>query len=96
MKFKQLIYKNSPIKEEFKIEKILNHEGFYWLIDSEIENASIEIVNNTIIWNSGNFYHGRWHYGIWKDGNFYGIWENGIFEGGNFHGKFLSGIKYPE
>jgi hypothetical protein len=93
MKFKELIYNNTSLKEEHKIIKILHKEGFHWLIDSETENASIEIVNNTIIWNSGDFYSGHWHYGIWKDGNFYGIWENGIFENGKFDGKFISGIK---
>ena len=93
MKFKELLYNNTYIKEEFKIIKILQKEGFHWLIDSETENASIEIVNKTIIWNSGDFFFGNWYYGIWKNGNFYGIWENGIFENGNFKGKFISGIK---
>ena len=93
MKFKELTYKTSSIKNEVEINKILQKEGFYWLIDSEIENASIEIVRDTIIWNDGDFYSGNWHYGIWKNGNFYGVWENGIFENGNFKGKFLSGIK---
>lgn len=95
MRFNELIYNNTTIREEHKIIKILRNEGFYWLIDSEIEDASIEIKRNTIIWNSGSFYSGNWHYGIWKNGNFYGIWENGIFEGGNFKGKFLSGIADP-
>ncbi len=95
MRFNELVYNGTPIKEEYKILKILQKEGFYWLIDSEIEDASLKILNNTIIWDSGNFYSGNWHYGIWKNGNFYGIWENGIWENGNFKGKFLSGIGNP-
>lgn len=95
MRFNELIYKGNSIKENREISKILQHEGFYWLIDAEIENASVEIIKNTIIWNDGNFYSGNWNYGIWKNGNFYGVWENGIFEKGNFKGKFISGIKDP-
>jgi len=93
MRFIEVIYKGETIKDSNKINKILNEEEFNWIIDSEIENASIEIKNNTIIWNSGNYYSGNWHYGIWKSGNFYGTWENGIWEGGEFKGKFISGIK---
>lgn len=92
MRFNELIYKGKSIKEDREISKILQQEGFYWIIDSEIENASVEIIKNTIIWNNGNFYSGNWHYGIWKNGNFYGVWENGIFENGNFKGKFISGV----
>ena len=95
MKFKEVVYNGTPVTEEHKIVKILQKEGFYWLIDSETEDACIEIIHNTIIWNSGNFYSGNWHYGIWKDGNFYGRWENGIFENGTFKGKFISGIGDP-
>ncbi len=95
MRFEKLVYKGNTIIDPNKILKILKEEGFYWLIDSEIENADIEILNKTIIWNAGNYYSGNWYYGIWKNGNFYGIWENGIFEGGNFKGKFISGILPP-
>ena len=95
MRFNELIYNGISIREEHKIIKILHTEGFYWLIDSEVEDASIEIKNNTLIWNSGNFYSGNWYYGIWKSGNFYGVWESGIFENGGFKGKFLNGIIDP-
>jgi len=93
MRFTKLRTKNKVYNIESKIEEILYDNKFYWLIDSEIENADITLENNTIIWNSGDFYNGNWYYGIWKGGNFYGVWENGIFESGNFKGNFLSGIK---
>lgn len=93
MRFKELVYNGDKITDSRKILEILSEESFYWLIDSEIENACIEINKKTLIWNSGNFYSGNWHYGIWKSGNFYGIFENGIFESGNFLGTFVSGIK---
>jgi hypothetical protein len=96
MRFSELIYNGNNIIGEKKISAILEKEGFYWLIDSEIENAKIQILNNTIIWNEGDFYSGNWHYGIWKGGSFYGIWENGIFENGNFGGKFISGINHTK
>jgi hypothetical protein len=92
MRFTKLSVNGNSTTNQDKIESILLSNHFYWLIDSEVENATIEIKNNTLIWHSGVFYTGRWHYGIWKSGDFYGIWENGIFENGNFNGKFISGI----
>jgi hypothetical protein len=93
MRFKELIEGDKRITNQKQIIDILEKEGFHWVIDSEIENAQIEIKKNTLIWHSGDFFSGNWHYGIFKSGNFYGIFENGIFEGGNFKGEFLSGIK---
>lgn len=92
MRFSELLYQDKIIKGENQILKILELENLHWLIDSEIEDAKIEIKNNTLIWHDGIYYSGHWHYGIFKGGNFYGIFENGILEGGNFYGKFLSGI----
>ena len=93
MRFKELIEGDKRITNQKQIIDILEKEGFHWVVDSEIENAQIEIKKNTLIWHSGDFFSGNWHYGIFKSGNFYGTFENGIFEGGNFKGEFLSGIK---
>lgn len=92
MKYKELKYKNKTITNPKQIDNILYNEKFYWLIDSEFENANIEIDHNTIIWHDGTYLSGKWHYGIFKDGSFHGIWENGIWEKGRFNGKWLSGI----
>ncbi len=78
---------------EKEINQILQSKKFYWLIDSEIDNAIIEIKKETIIWHSGDFYSGNWRYGIFKGGSFYGTWESGIFENGIFDGKWIDGIK---
>lgn len=96
MKIKELKYKDSIYTNERIINNILKTENFHWLIDSELENAVIEIKNNTLIWYNGSYISGNWHYGIFKDGSFYGIWENGIWEGGNFSGKWKSGINLLE
>lgn len=96
MKIKELKYKDNIYTNERVINNILKTENFYWLIDSELENAVIEIKNNTLIWYNGSYISGNWHYGIFKDGSFYGIWENGIWEGGNFSGKWKSGINLLE
>jgi hypothetical protein len=93
MRYKELIYDGKSYTNENQINKILEKEKFYWLIDSGIEEANIEIKKNTIIWHKGTYFSGDWHYGIFKDGNFNGNWENGIFENGNFNGKWISGIK---
>lgn len=92
MRFKQLVIDNKSIKSIKKINNILKDFNFYWLIDSEFENADIEIKNKTLIWHSGEFYTGNWHYGIFKNGTFYGNFINGIFENGSFKGKWYSGI----
>jgi hypothetical protein len=93
MKFVQLKYKDKTYKSQKDINQILKDLKFYWLIDSELENADIEIEKNTLIWNNGDFFSGNWEYGIFKDGKFYGNWKNGIWENGNFAGKWQSGIK---
>jgi len=93
MRFLELVHGDSKITNARHITEILEQKKFHWLIDSEVESAKIEIKNNTLIWHSGIFYSGYWHYGIFKGGDFYGVFENGIFENGNFKGKFESGIK---
>jgi hypothetical protein len=92
MRFSELIYNDEKIYSNYKINQILEKEKLQWLIDSEIEEAKIEIKNKTLIWHTGYFF-GDWHYGIFKGGEFHGNFENGILEGGNFYGNFVSGIK---
>jgi hypothetical protein len=92
MRFQELIFEGKSIKNQRKIMEILEREGFDWLVDSETENAKIEIKKNTLIWHDGYFL-GDWYYGIFKSGEFHGNFENGIFESGDFKGNFLSGLK---
>lgn len=82
----QLKYNGKTYTSKRDIVSILRSLEFYWLLDSECEGADIEIEKNTIIWNNGDFLNGNWHYGIFKNGNFYGNWKNGIWENGNFDG----------
>jgi hypothetical protein len=91
MRFLELVYNGRKITNNLLINDILEKENLNWLIDSEIENAEIEIKNHTLIWKNGYFF-GNWHYGIFKDGQFYGTFENGILEGGKFNGNFISGL----
>ena len=92
MKIKELRVKDKVYSNNNKIEKELFSGGFNWLIDAEIEEAIIEIKNNTIVWHDGIWYMGVWEYGIWKNGEFRsGKWRNGIFESGIFKGNFESG-----
>jgi hypothetical protein len=48
MRFKELTIGDKKIVNEKYILDILEEKGFNWLIDSEIEDAIIEIKNNTI------------------------------------------------
>ena len=93
MKYKELKDENKVYTNESQINRILEKENLFWLIDSEIENAKLEIKKHTLIWHDGKYFSGNWHYGIFKDGEFHGTWENGIFEKGNFKGKWINGIK---
>lgn len=92
MRFKELLMDGKSIKNQVEIINLLKSKKFYWLLDSEIENAVIEIKKDTIIWHDGYFF-GNWKYGIFKNGEFHGNWNNGIFEGGDFKGNWKSGIK---
>ena len=92
MRFKELIFKGESLKNQRKIINILEDCGFDWLVDSETENAKIELKKDTLIWHDG-YFNGDWHYGIFKSGEFHGTFRNGIFESGKFDGKFLSGLK---
>lgn len=91
----ELKYKGKVFTNSNQIINLLKSLEFYWLIDSETISAKIEIENNTLIWHSGRFMSGRWYYGIFKDGHFYGTWENGIWENGYFDGIWLSGVGNP-
>jgi hypothetical protein len=93
MRFKELKVGEKILTNSMNIEEELTKHNMQWLINSEIENAVVEIKNNTLIWKNGTFFAGNWYYGIWQDGNFHGTWENGIWENGHFDGKWKSGIK---
>lgn len=96
MRFKEVKVGERILTNPIQINKELTTNNLDWLIDSEIENAEIEIKHKTLIWKNGNYNAGKWHYGIWKFGNFKGVWENGIWENGSFEGKWKSGIGKPE
>ncbi len=89
----ELKYNDKSITTKSEILKKLQDEELYWLIDSEVESAIIEIKKHTVIWYEGIFKFGNWKYGIFKNGGFYGVWENGIWEDGVFKGTWKSGIK---
>lgn len=88
----ELKHNNQTWTNKRDILNILKREGFYWLIDSEVSDAIIEIKKDTLIWHSGTYLSGDWYYGIFKNGDFFGNWLNGIFEHGNFNGNWNSGI----
>jgi hypothetical protein len=96
MKYKELKVGDNTYSKQKEIENILKEHQLFWLIDAEIENAEIEIKNDTIIWNNGIWLHGDFRFGIWKNGIFHGVFENGIFEGGEFKGEWESGINFTE
>ena len=93
MDFLELRYEGKTYTTKNHILEVLSKEKLYWLIDSEVNKAIIEIQNNTLIWHEGIYMSGNWHYGIFKNGGFYGTWENGIWEDGYFNGEWVSGIK---
>jgi hypothetical protein len=92
MEYLELKFNGKTYTNQREIIKILKDNQLFWLIDSEVDGAKIEIVNNTVIWNEGIFMAGNWHYGIFRNGGFYGNWQNGIFENGYFGGSWESGV----
>jgi hypothetical protein len=91
MRFKRLTIEGKKVGPH-SADRSLEEAGLGWLVDCEFEGADVDVVRGTVIWNGGTLYSGRWHYGIWKDGQFNGTWDNGIFESGDFRGDFVSGM----
>lgn len=106
-RFIQLIVdSNTPVTSSKLIEQYLYTSDFYWLLDCELDDVSIEIKNNILFWKSGIFYWGVWYWGVfesgefrsglWKggiflNGIFKAVWENGVFKNGTFKGKKIKG-----
>lgn len=103
MKYKELLYKGKTYTDAYLIEEILISEDMAWFINAETNNAKIEILNNTLIFNGGTWYNGvwkfgafragDWKFGTWEDGVFFnGVWYDGIFKAGIiFNGTFYQG-----
>ena len=47
MRYMELLIDGKSIKSQSKIDSILKSKNLSWVIDSEIENAVIELKNNT-------------------------------------------------
>lgn len=93
-KYKELIYKGKVYTENYQIEEILVKENLSWFIDSETENARIEISDSVLIFNGGVWYTGVWYFGAWRAGEWkFGSWENGVWFNGTWQdGIFKDGI----
>ena len=103
VRFKELKYEGKTYEKEFKIKEILIESKLDWVLDAEMENARIEIINETLVWNAGTWFNGTWKYGVFRSGEWrYGIWEGGVWYNGTwrngifkrgiiFNGRFLSG-----
>jgi hypothetical protein len=94
MRYKNIIFNGKTYTEQFKIDDILISEGFNWLLDAEIENASLEIFNKTLVWNNGLWYNGTWEYGVFRNGEWrYGVWKGGVWYNGTWkNGRFETGL----
>ena len=68
MRYIELLTDGKSIKSQVKIDSILKSKNLNWVIDSEIENAVIELKNNTINWING----------IFEGGKFMGNWKSGV------------------
>lgn len=103
MRYKELKYDGNTYHKKYEIDEILLKHNFNWFIDAEIENARIEIMKDTLIFNAGIIYNCDWDYGVIRNGeirniNFInGVIYNGVFKKFNiekaliFNGTFLTG-----
>ncbi len=93
-KYKKLIYNDKVFTLPSSIKKLLLNKQLTWLLDAELENAVIEITDNTFIWHMGTWYRGHWHGDVWKDGVWKsGYWHNGEwYDGIWYNGVWINGI----
>lgn len=98
-RFKYLIHKGKKIELDYLIKEILVSTGHNWLMDTEFEEAEIEIKDNMLTWITGKWYNGVWLNGVWLNGEWFGgewlqgRWKNGIWHDGTWHdGVFEDGI----
>lgn len=103
LRYKELQYDGKTYTQKYEIDEILLDKELNWFLDAEIENARIEIVKDTLIFNAGIWYNGVWEYGVirdidWRAGTFQnGVIYNGVFKritvekGIIFDGTFIRG-----
>ena len=88
-RYKELKYNKKTFTEQWKIDEILIKEGFQWFLDCEVEDVRIEILKQTLVFNSGTFFNGTWVFGAWRGGTWkYGTWLDGVW----FNGRWLNGV----
>lgn len=90
-RIKSLKVNNVKIHDN-NVKSILSRYNMNWLLDCEFDDAELEIVNNTLIWKNGIFYHGEWFFGIFENGTFYGKFLSGVFKSDNFYGEKIDGV----
>lgn len=96
MRYEKAIIDGKAIAHTNDIERELKSHDLSWLITCEFDNANIEVIKNTLIWNGGVFYYGKWQFGIFKKGEFRGgDWYGGVFYGDTFskHATWHNGVK---
>lgn len=93
-RYKELKYGDKTYTEQYKIDEILIKNGFDWFLECEVENTRIEILKDTLIFNTGVFFNGDWKYGVFRDGQWkYGTWEGGVWYNGTwYNGTFQNGL----
>ena len=91
IRIKSLKVNNIKITEN-NIKNTIARYNMDWLLDCEFDNAVLEIVNNTMIWKNGTFYHGDWIFGIFENGEFFGNFLSGVFKSDKFKGKKIDGV----
>ena len=85
IRIKELKYNGKTYTRKFEIDEILIDNGLNWVLDCELENARIEIVKDTLVFNAGIFYNGIWEYGVFRDGDVRNItFQNGVIYNGTF------------
>lgn len=101
-RYKELKWEGNLYTENYKINEILIKQKFAWLMDCEFENARLEILKDTLIWNAGTFFNGLLEYIVIRDGEFKaGVINNGVLYNGTyrnfliknglvFNGKFFN------
>lgn len=84
-RYKELKYNGKTYTQKYQIDEILLEKKLNWVLDAEMENARLEIMKDTLIFNGGIIFNAIWEYGVIRNGEIRNIvFLNGVIYDGVF------------
>jgi len=82
------------LKDGLTVETLKSE--YPWVLEATIEDATLGLDKNGLVWYNGTWKDGNWGWGTWNDGDFESGTFNGFWGGGNFKGKTLGRVEGGE